>query len=161
MINNRSILVIGSCGVGKTWLMRQIIERYKLTSNYKLGKFWFKANDKISVIGKFDNSTFQGTDRLSMSVLTDLDKYNKFAEKEGIITIFEGDRFTNSTLIGKNYPLIVKIDGNGEDGRKERKSNQSERHLKSIGTRVGNIKEDILCKNSTEALKIITDLIDK
>lgn len=159
MTNNRSILVIGNCGVGKTWLMNKLIEHLNLETNYKLGKFWFKANDKYAIIGKYDKSTFEGTDKLSMSVLTDLDKYNLFAEKENLITIFEGDRFTNSTLIGKNNPCIIEIEGNGEQGRLQRGSNQSERHLKSINTRVSNITEDIKVKNSDEALTTILSLI--
>lgn len=146
------ILIIGECGVGKTWVMKKLINK---TKGYKLGLYYFNENKKYIIIGKYDNSIFQGSDRLSMSVMSDLDKMLAYIKKSKKIAIFEGDRFMNSNFIKKSNPYIIKIKGDGAGGRLKRGSNQTERHLKSIKTRVSNIKENIEVENSDECLKII------
>ncbi len=146
------ILIIGECGVGKTWVMKKLINK---TKGYKLGLYYFNENKKNIIIGKYDNSIFQGSDRLSMSVMSDLDKMLAYIKKSKKIAIFEGDRFMNSNFIKKSNPYIIKIKGDGAGGRLKRGSNQTERHLKSIKTRVSNIKENIEVENSEECLKII------
>ena len=55
--------------------------------------------------------------------------------------------------------MIIKIDGDGKEGRLKRQSTQSERHLKSIATRVSNIKADIVCESSSDALLTICDIV--
>jgi hypothetical protein len=152
------ILLVGGCGSGKTWVMEQVIKKYKLDTLGKVGMFYFHRNEKIIALGKYDGSTFQGSDKLSMAIMRDLSKFVKHAK--GKIVICEGDRFTNSTFISKVKPIIVKIADTGEKGRKKRKSNQSARMIKSIQTRVNNIKnEKHLVLNSDVALETVVGIV--
>lgn len=153
-----NILLVGSCGVGKTWIMKRLIEHYSINRKYKIGKFYFHANDRIAIVGKYDGTTFEGSDRLSMSVITDIDKFLEVVQREFII--FEGDRFTNSTFIKTANPYIIKITGDGYEGRVLRGSKQTERHIKSIATRVSKIKADAETGNSIHALTLIENLLD-
>ena len=91
--------------------------------------------------------------------MKDSDKLKSIQDKNKFIILSEGDRFTNSTFINKFNPYIIKISNNGEFGRNLRNSNQSERHIKSIDTRIKNIKENIIVKNSNEAFNVIKKLI--
>jgi len=156
-----TILLIGNCGSGKTWVMNKIIEEFKLNKKAKIGKVVFQTNDKIFVLGNYDKSTFEGSDKLSMAVMSDCDLLKKLQEKYNSIIVCEGDRFTNSTFIAKFSPTIVKIMDDGEAGRKKRKSNQSERQLKSIQTRVNNIKHNIEVLDSDTALLIIKRMLNE
>lgn len=150
-------LIIGSCGVGKTWVMKELMKHHTLWPG-KIGKFKFHYNDYLCFIGVYDGSTFEGSDRLSMSVVTDLDKF--LAWSRGKTVICEGDRFTNSTFITKANPTIFKIQGTGEKGRKIRGSKQTERHIKAIATRVSNIKEDVIAASSEDAYQLIKTFIE-
>lgn len=154
-----NILLIGECGVGKTWVMKQIIKAKNMTLHYSMKTIVFIREGNLAIAGKYDNSTFEGTDRLSMAVMKDTDAYLKFLNDYKVNGIFEGDRFTNSKFIDKAQPYIIKIKGNGSKGRELRGSNQTERHLKSIKTRVNNIKPHIEVESSSEALKTILELI--
>lgn len=152
------ILVIGNCGSGKTWVMQQLISRFAINKFGKIGKFYFNYADGIVVIGKYDNTIFQGSDRLSMAVMSDIDMFNKFAENK--LVICEGDRLTNSTFITKSNPTIIRITDDGLNGRKIRNSNQTERHLKSIATRVNNITPHYQVSDSNECLNLVIKLIN-
>ena len=154
----QNILLIGECGVGKTWVMRQLLESTHNHQKIKLNKFIFTETKFIIIVGKYDESTFQGSDRLSMAVMSDLQLMLDYAEHVNKTTIYEGDRFTNSKFIAKADPYIIKIAGNGELGRRKRNSNQSSRQIKSIKTRVGNIKENIVVENSEKTLELIRHL---
>ena len=157
---SKNILLIGCAGTGKTWVMKSIINNFKCEKRQKIGKFYFHSSDDIVVVGKYDGSMFEGSDRLSMSVMTDIDDFLSYTKNK--IVILEGDRFMNAKLIDKAKPIIIKISGDGSKGRSLRGSNQTERHLKAITTRVNNIKlasTDYLVNNSHEALKIITEII--
>ena len=148
------ILIIGECGVGKTWVMKNLL---KETKGFKLGLYFFNENKKNIIVGKYDNSIFEGSDKLSMSVMIDLDKILAYIKKSKKIAVFEGDRFMNGNFIKKCNPYIIKINGNGAGGRLKRGSNQTERQLKTIKTRVKNINPNIEVKNSNECLKIIKE----
>ena len=152
------ILLVGGCGVGKTWVMKQLLDKH-YTKPGKIGKFKFHYNDDLVLVGVYDGTTFEGSDRLSMSVITDLGKFLAWAGDRAVVC--EGDRFTNSTFISQAHPVIFKIDGDGTEGRKIRGSKQTERHIKAIATRVDNIKEDVLERDSEEALELILKLLWK
>ena len=152
-----TILIIGECGVGKTWVMKQLLD--ERNKPYKLGMFLFHETDKYIVIGKYDNSVFEGSDKLSMAIMRDLPKILQYINKKNKIGIFEGDRFTNSKFIDKAEPLIVRIKGDGKLGREKRGSNQTERHLKSIKTRVGNINSHKEVLNSKECLEYLNTIL--
>ena len=151
------VLIVGNCGVGKTWLMKALIKEFKVEKRQKIGKFYFHSNDRVIVVGKYDGSTFEGSDRLSMSVITDLSAFLQLSV--GKISIFEGDRFTNGRFIKEANPIIVKILGDGASGREKRGSAQTERHIKSINTRVSNINANFEVNNSMEAFNLIKNLM--
>lgn len=153
----KTILVIGDCGCGKTWVMEQLIKKYKLCQLGKVGMFYYHRNEDIIVLGKYDGSTFQGSDRLSMAVMRDLEQFKKFAK--GKTVICEGDRFMNSTFIKGTNPTVVKIINDGKEGRKKRGSRQTERQLKSIHTRVEKIPAKHNVLNSKIALQAVVEII--
>ncbi len=157
MKNKNNILLIGNCGSGKTWVMKSIIKTFKQERRQKIGKFYYHTNGSVIVIGKYDGSTFEGTDRLSMAVMSDVIPFLNFNQGKKIIA--EGDRFMNSTYIGQANPVIIKIIDDGKDGREKRKSNQTDRHLRSIKTRVSNITADYEVETSSDALILINNLI--
>lgn len=150
----KDILLIGECGTGKTWVMSQIVKG--LDRRGKIGLFRFHFNDEVVVPGIYDGSVFQGSDKLSMAVTRDLDRFRSWAHNK--IVIYEGDRFTNSKILSLK-PYVIKIQGDGAEGRLKRRSEQTERHLKAIATRVANIREDVTCEDSEQALAIIRKLI--
>lgn len=153
-----SVLVVGICGVGKTWVMKQLLKGHEIKA-YKLGLFMFHETDKLIVVGKYDNTTFEGSDRLSMGVMADIQQMKAYVKKSGKLAIFEGDRFTNSKFIEAMDPYIIKIQGDGAKGREMRGSNQTSRHLKSITTRVKNIPEHTSATNSEHCYSIIKGLM--
>lgn len=157
----KTILLVGQCGSGKTWVMKQLIEIYNLRVRAKIGTIKFITNAKIAVLGKYDGTTFEGSDKLSMAVMKDCDLLKKTQIKNSINLICEGDRFTNSTFINKFDPYIIKIIDNGQEGREKRKSEQSARHIKSIKTRVQNTRSHTEVRNSTQALELIKKIIDE
>lgn len=156
-----AILLIGACGSGKTWVMRNIINDYNLKISGKYGLIKFKTNEKICVGGKYDGSMFEGSDKLSMAISKDFLKFFNFLKAKKWKIICEGDRFTNSKFIKIFQPLIIKIKDNGKSGRLKRKSKQSERHLKCIQTRVNNLIADKEVENSNDAFSLIKEILNE
>lgn len=155
----KSILLIGACGSGKTWVMKQIIEQLDLRVNARAGMIRFKTDDNICVLGKYTGEMFEGSDKLSMAIARDFEPFKKISDKNNFTIIAEGDRFTNKKFIEVFNPYVIKIKDSGEKGRKLRGSNQTERHVRSIQTRVDNTKCNIEVENSLEALKTVLNLI--
>lgn len=159
-----NILIIGNCGVGKTYLMQQIKKQFDCSQNKNVELLHYVTNEHaynenvINIAGKFDGSTFQGTDRLSMSVMTSLPTYLQTVKG---INIYEGDRFTNGKFIAKAKPFIIKIKGDGKLGRESRGSTQSDRQIKSISTRVSNIKADAELDDSKIAEVVLLDILSR
>ena len=158
---NKTILLIGACGSGKTWVMKSITKNKNLNISGKCGMIYFKTNKKedVCVLGKYDGSIFEGSDKLSMAVARDFELFKKLSDVKKWKVICEGDRFTNKKFIDVFKPYVIKIKDSGEKGRKLRKSTQTERHIKSIQTRVNNTKYNIEVENSLEALKTLLNLI--
>jgi len=155
----RNILIVGQCGSGKTWVMKQLIDKLDLNITGKVGMFYFHRNEKVLLLGKYDGSTFEGSDRLSMAVVGDMDKFRIYVAAFPRVVIAEGDRFTNSTYIQAMQPTIIRINDDGSAGRKKRGSTQTERQIKSIATRVSKVKPQHEVKDSSEALKLIVKLL--
>lgn len=154
-------LIIGTCGVGKTWIMKQLIAALNITNTYTYttGLYTYLKKDGIILLGRYDGSVFEGSDRLSMSIMSTNDKIAPVLQQAKFV-IAEGDRFTNTTFINTFKPVILKINGDGVAGRLKRGSSQTERHLKSITTRVNNITADVEFNNSTECFNYILKQIN-
>ncbi len=152
-------LLVGACGSGKTWVLNQLIKDLKLTILGKVGMFYFHRSERIIALGKYDGSTFEGSDKLSMAIMRDLKSFVKYAK--GKIVICEGDRFMNSTFINRVKPSIISILDDGKKGRKKRGSNQTERQIKSVSTRVSKLigKSKAQCIDSKAAYEVLKDLI--
>lgn len=160
------ILLIGKQGTGKTWVMKSIIERYKCLKRQKITRVYWHGSEEqngkaVYVTGKYDGTTYEGSDRLSLAVMMDYDRFLQYAQ--GKFILLEGDRFTNFTVLEHptNKPYVIKIDNDGSKGRAMRGTNQSETALKRIATRIDNINPDLCVKDSAEALKVIDELIQK
>lgn len=125
----------------------------------KLGKFIFHENDRMIISGKYAGHVFDGSDRLSMSVMTDLDYMIEYIKTSNKTALFEGDRFMNQTFISKCNPYIIKIKGSGEEGRRIRGSKQTDRQLKAIQSRVSKITANKQVHDSSECLMLITRII--
>ena len=156
-----TILIIGACGSGKTWCIKQIIDCYDVKQKCKIGKVYFVKQNNIAVLGVYNGGAFEGSDKLSMSVSTDFFALKNLQNKLNLKIICEGDRFTNKKFITLFSPTIIKIADNGAEGRKKRNSVQSARQIKSIQTRVNNIKEHYTAENSDRALEIVKRLINE
>lgn len=133
-------LIVGNCGVGKTYVLRKLLSNMPENKAQKLGQVFFHQAGNVGILGKYVGGVFDGSDRLSMSVATDFPRLHKYANGNGITLIGEGDRFMNSTFINLFNPVVLHIKGSGEEGRARRGSAQTERQLKSIATRVANIQ---------------------
>lgn len=156
-----NILLVGCCGSGKTWVMKNLIKKHKLRMNAKVKLIKFRTNGKLSVMGVYDGSTFEGTDKLSMAVMRDIAEFEKVRTMRNMVAVAEGDRFTNASYIKACQPYIIKITDDGTQGRAKRNSSQTERHIKAIKTRVNNIQADEEVKDSSEALERIESLLCK
>jgi hypothetical protein len=110
---------------------------FELDKLGKVGKIRFHYKDDVVLGGVYDGSLFQGSDKLSMAIMNDIEQFLSYTKNKCLIV--EGDRFTNKTFIEHANPLIIRIKGSGEAGRKKRRSKQTDRQIKSIATRVTNI----------------------
>lgn len=156
----KTILIVGNCGSGKTWVMLELLKNLD-TKRAKIKQCYFSIDQgkKIAILGVYDKSMFQGSDRLSMSVSQDFELLRKTQIQNELTIIAEGQRFSTKNFIEMFNPCIIKIKDTGESGRAKRKSTQTERHLKSISTLVKNIKENYLVEDSTQALFLINKMI--
>ncbi len=151
-----NILIIGECGVGKTFVMNKVIQKYNCNKEERIGLINYNTNGFINITGRYDGSTFQGSDKLSMSVMLSLKDF--LSDVKGF-NVFEGDRFTNKNFIAAAEPYIIKIKGNGIKGRALRGSNQTQRQIKSIQTRVNNIRYDFSFADSSALVVYLTSLL--
>ena len=155
----KTVLITGNCGSGKTWVVKELIKEYNINTKAKYEKIHFLIKDNIAILGVYSGETFEGSDKLSMAVAQDFDKFREIQKKHKFNVICEGDRFTNSKFIQIFNPIIVRITNNGEQGRIKRGSKQTEQHLKRIQTRVLNINPHYKEETSQQCLELIKKLI--
>ena len=155
----KNLLIIGQCGSGKTWVMRQLIEIYQAKITEKCGLFCYHRNQSNIIVGKYDGSMFQGSDRLSMALMKDAGLFARSSASYNVIG--EGDRLTNKTYISRLKPKIIRIMDDGARGREARGSRQTARHIQAIATRVANIQSDYDVPDSQAALAAVIELLGK
>ena len=124
-----------------------------------VGLYRWVEVDKYALLGVYDDTMFEGSDRLSMAVMGD--NQEALIMLHDKIVFAEGDRFTNKTFIEDFNPYVIFIKDDGTKGRALRGSSQTERHIKSIQTRVNNIPYDCAVNTSEQALYLITNMIAK
>lgn len=154
--------VIGIGGLpasGKTTLMFQLIDSvddWQAVEPEKLVNCMYSDKLRLYVIGKYerDDNQFQGTDRLSMAVHPQAEKfmtnlaydYANMADKH-INVIFEGDRLFSSKFLeycqdlADNFSvLILSVDNTLIEQRHiDREDTQSKKFKQSKETKISNI----------------------
>ena len=142
-----SVKVIYIAGVpasGKTTLFKRIRERlFSEATEFTFGKCKGVENGAFKMLGVFDGSTFEGTDRLSMTVIDDAIAYVKQLDKgkQKKVVFVEGDRLFNIRFLMETKALLLLIDADERVLRKrhaKRGDNQTETFLKSRRSKVEN-----------------------
>lgn len=155
------VLVMGGVPAsGKTTVMKKIMELtddWKLIKPEKLLDAMFSKKLNAVVLGKYldDDNAFQGTDRLSMAVQPDAEKFFRGVVERGqdINILFEGDRLFNSKTMDLLSDLfsdrdfrivIVQADAHIVEQRHiDRKDTQDEKFKRGRETKVGNIASNL------------------
>lgn len=141
------IAIGGEPGSGKTTLMKKLINRIGMHSEYNAIKLVpYLRKDDIYVLGKYEEGeVFSGTDRMSMAVQPEAIKFLAMLPDNAVV-LYEGDRlFTSSFLEDclEKYDLKIvylKTDKSVRQERyKERGSEQNETWLQGRETKIANI----------------------
>ena len=142
----RCVAVGGEPATGKTTMMKEFFLRMKATHNLKQGlvRGHLNLESNVALMGIYnDAGTFLGTDRLSMAVNKD---FQKFALNKRRHIIFEGDRLfgkDNLTMLSKHYDLKIIVLAASEEEKHARhiarNDTQSETFLRGRATKIKNI----------------------
>lgn len=146
---NMAVKVIYIAGVpasGKTTLLKMVRnELFAGASSFREGKVrGIESPDgHYKMLGVFDGSLFEGTDRLSMTVIGDAISYIKALEAaEGKYVVFvEGDRLFNARFIAETKATLLLIDANEKVlhwRHSTRGDSQNDTFLRSRRTKVEN-----------------------
>lgn len=177
----------GEPATGKTTLMFKLIsmaDDWQTVKPEKLLDAMYSKKLNLYILGKYvnDGNVFQGTDRLSMAVQPDADKffnslaYDSNAENHSVNVIFEGDRLFNGKMLDNLqslFPndfkiLILKVKNSTLDQRHiDRKDDQDDKFKNSRKTKISNIMgsltlmdyiETRVNENLEDQAKIIDDI---
>lgn len=140
-MTTKVIFVAGVPAAGKTTLFKRIRERlFAQCSEFKAGKVRGIENGQYKMLGVFDGSIFEGTDRLSMTVIDDAINYINGLNKRCVVFV-EGDRLFNFRFLQETRASIILLDASPEvlaQRHKERGDKQTETFLQSRRTKVEN-----------------------
>jgi len=157
----KTVLIIGACGSGKTWAIKQLMLATGAVGVGRVSSIWFVKNGENVFLGRYTGEMYEGSDKLSMAVAKDFLGLRSVQRQLEWNIVAEGDRFMNQKFISMFNPFIVKIGDDGSAGRSMRNSKQSAQHLKRIETRVRNIKPNITVANSSEAVRAVMAYLTK
>jgi len=159
----------GEPATGKTTLMFKLIsmaDDWKVSKPQKLLDAMYSEKLNLYILGKYENdgNIFQGTDRLSMAVQPDADKFftELHYENADINVIFEGDRIFNAKMLerlGDLYPesfkIIILESSDQEKDRRhvDRKDDQDDKFKNSRATKVSNIRSSLVLMNYIDVFK--------
>lgn len=138
------IYVAGVPATGKTTLFKQIRARlFPTFTEFKDGKVRGIENGCYKMLGVFDGSTFEGTDRLSMTVIDDAIAYIKRLDKADArsVVFVEGDRLFNYRFISESKAVLILLDAQPEvlkNRHLERGDTQTAIFLQSRRTKIEN-----------------------
>ena len=162
-MNVLTILLAGVPASGKSTIFREVRDKLfdiQIPFKYKKLRGIRNENGRIQMLGVFDNSKHEGTDKLSMTVIDDALEYIKSLEP-GFkkVVLLEGDRLLNERFIEETKAKVIIIEASQYTLLKrhiERKDNQSETFLKRCKTKVSNIQKKYglqTLQNNTEIEK--------
>lgn len=139
----KTIYIAGVPASGKTTLMRRI--RKELFGDYTEVRHGscraiVSEDGHYVMLGVFDGSTFEGTDRLSMTVIGDAIPY--VSSLRDVVVFAEGDRLANRRFLTETQASLIVLDAAPrvlEMRHRARRDNQPEAFLKRCRTKVGNL----------------------
>lgn len=140
------IYIAGVPASGKSTLFKLIREQlFDDASNFQQGKCkGIESKDgHFKMIGVFDGSTFEGTDKLSMTVIDDAIGYIKYLNeaKQKSVVFVEGDRLFNIRFLSETKAMLLLVDANErvlKTRHIERGDSQTDTFLKSRRSKVEN-----------------------
>ena len=162
----------GEPATGKTTLMFKLIsmaDDWQIVKPEKLLDAMYSKKLNLYILGKYvnDGNVFQGTDRLSMAVQPDAEKffsaleYESNANDHSVNVIFEGDRLFNGKMLDQlasAFPndfkvLILKVKDNTLDQRHiDRKDDQDDKFKNSRKTKISNIMGSLTLMDYIETM---------
>jgi hypothetical protein len=168
----RVIAMGGEPATGKTTLMFKLIsmaDDWVTCKPEKLLDAMYSKKLNLYILGKYvnDGNVFQGTDRLSMAVQPDADKffsslaYEMNVENESINVIFEGDRLFNGKMLDSLASMIpndLKIliltvkDSTLDQRHIDRKDDQDDKFKNSRKTKISNIMSSLTLMDYIETM---------
>ena len=158
----------GEPATGKTTLMFRLIsmaDDWKICKPQKLLDAMYSEKLNLYILGKYvnDGNVFQGTDRLSMAVQPDAEKFFMELDYENanINVIFEGDRLFNGKMLDQlsaAFPnsfkvLILTVKDSTLDQRHiDRKDDQDDKFKNSRKTKISNIMSSLTLMDYIETM---------
>lgn len=140
-MTKRLIYLAGVPASGKSTLFRRLRKEFFTESKeFSHGLLRGIQSGNLFMLGVFDGSTFEGTDRLSMSVINDALDWFKH-QNESALVLVEGDRLFNERFLSETGANVVLIDAHPSvlaSRHRLRGDNQTERFLRSRRTKVEN-----------------------
>jgi len=139
------IYLIGLPGCGKSTVMRAFMaKRTDWVADRPIDLLDSHVSGNVRVLGKYeDDVVFAGTDRLSMAVAPKAIEWAKTNPRE--VVLGEGDRLNNKGFLGSvdDLRIIHLFVSDDERERRyiQRGSNQSDKFIQTVRTKVNNIVE--------------------
>ena len=144
------IAICGVPGTGKSTLMRKLMESstWERQEQVKLVVSEYSQDLDLHILGKYDDGeVFAGTDKLSMAVSPEVEKFLGVTQSD---VIFEGDRLTGQKLFTfisdkltnqvEFHIIVIKAKQDTLNSRYvERGSTQPEQFLNAKETKINNI----------------------
>jgi len=162
----------GEPATGKTTLMFKLIsmaDDWQIVKPEKLLDAMYSKKLNLYILGKYvnDGNVFQGTDRLSMAVQPDAEKffsaleYESNANDHSVNVIFEGDRLFNGKLLDKlsewfpnSFKVLVLTASHDtkEQRHVDRKDDQDDKFKNSRATKISNIMGSLTLMDYIETM---------
>jgi hypothetical protein len=165
MENNKSVVIAlgGEPASGKTTLLKRIRKNFSNMVEFKDGlvRGEYCPIYNVYFIGVFDDTMFEGTDKLSLSVQPSFIEF--ISKTPNAKIVFEGDRLFNASIFEQVDSLIyiLNIDPIIHKERHAlRGHEQNETFLKGRKTKIDNIKNTFthtLLNNDTETDIIVNE----
>jgi hypothetical protein len=143
----KAVAIGGVPATGKSTLMKHILKKAQVEKKFAYGLLRGYIVKDTAFLGLYPSGDkFGGTDKLSMAVQRD---YDKFVDEQKYNIVFEGDRlFTAHNLLALQIThehKIIILENNAmtlAHRHIDREDTQSEKFLKGRTTKIKNIKEN-------------------